>query len=949
MPSLVIVESPAKARTISRFLGDDYVVEASIGAIRDLEPKGLAVDVDDGFKPTYVVPAEKKDVVRRLKAALKDADNVYLATDEDREGEAIAWHLAEVLKPRVPMRRMVFHEITRQAIEHAVDESRDIDSGLVDAQEARRIVDRLFGYPVSEVLWRKVATGLSAGRVQSPSVRLVVERERERMAFVAAGYWDLLAAFPAAPAFQATLVGLDDHRVATGKDFDSQGRVTRDDVVVVDEAGARALVTALDGSTFTVSSVDEKPYRSSPKPPFITSTLQQEGGRKLGMSSAQVMRTAQSLYERGYITYMRTDSVTLSQEALTAARTQVRELYGDRFVPDAPRTYRGKVKNAQEAHEAIRPAGERWRTPDQLATELRGPDLRIYDLIWKRTLASQMADAVGKTVSVRIEAAVAAAPAVDGGVADTATTHWAASGRTITFPGYLRVYVEGSDDPDADLDDRERVLPDLTVGQALPDPAIDPVGHTTQPPARYTEASLVKRLEELGIGRPSTYASIMQTIQNRGYVWKKGQALVPSWSAFAVVQLLENHFAAEVDYSFTARMENDLDEIATGSRDRVPFLESFWFGSGDGLAHRTGGGAGGDGAPAGNGNGHGGNGSGNGAAPDDGGTTGLTALIELAMANADPAVVNAIPLGKDTDGTEIFVRNGRYGPYLKREDETASVPEGLAPDELTIAKALELLAAPKGDEPIGTDPASGLPVYAKSGRFGPYVQLGDAETLPAGEKPKMESLFKDMSLTELTLDEALRLLSLPRTVGTDPATGDEILALNGRYGPYLKKGSDTRSLGSEPELFTVSVDDALRAFAEPKRRGRQAAAPPLRTLGDDPVSGKPMVVKNGRFGPYVTDGETNASLREREGDTVEGLTDERAAELLQIRRDAGPAKKRGAKKAAAKKKSTAKKATASKKATANKATAGKKATAAKKATPKKAAGAKKSAAKKSAE
>jgi DNA topoisomerase I len=931
MPSLVIVESPAKARTISRFLGDDYIVEASIGSIRDLEPKGLAVDVDDDFRPTYVVPDKSKDVVRRLKAALKDADELYLATDEDREGEAIAWHLAEVLKPRVPTRRMVFHEITRHAIEQAVDESRDIDSGLVDAQEARRIVDRLFGYPVSEVLWRKISTGLSAGRVQSPAVRLVVERERERMAFVPAGYWDLLAAFPADPAFQATLVGLDDARVATGKDFDSQGRVRRDDVVVVDESGARALVTALDGATFTVSTVDEKPYRSSPKPPFITSTLQQEGGRKLGLSSAQVMRSAQSLYERGYITYMRTDSVTLSQEALTAARTQVRELYGDRYLPDGPRTYRGKVKNAQEAHEAIRPAGERWRTPDQLATELRGPDLRLYDLIWKRTLASQMTDAAGKTVSVRIEAPVASAPAADLAVAGTTTTHWAASGRTITFPGYLRVYVEGSDDPDADLDDRERVLPDLTVGQQLPEPAIDPVGHTTQPPARYTEASLVKRLEELGIGRPSTYASIMQTIQARGYVWKKGQALVPSWSAFAVVQLLESHFAAEVDYSFTARMENDLDEIATGSRARVPFLEAFWFGSGNGLSERV------EGAGAGAASG---NGNGNGASRDDGAITGLTSLIEAAMANADPAVVNAIPLGKDADGTEIFVRNGRYGPYVRREDETASVPEGLAPDELTIERALELLAAPKGDVPIGTDPASGLPVFAKSGRFGPYVQLGDTETLPAGEKPKMESLFKDMSVSELTLDEALQLLSLPRTVGTDPATGEEILALNGRYGPYLKKGSDTRSLASEPELFTVSVDDALQAFAEPKRRGRQAAAPPLRTLGEDPVSGKPMVVKSGRFGPYVTDGETNASLREREGDTVEGLTDERAAELLQIRRDAGPAKKRGAKKAAAKKKAPAKKAGAAKKAggAAKKAAGAAKKPAAKKAASKKAAG-----------
>ncbi len=677
--SLVIVESPAKARTIARFLGHDFVVEASIGSIRDLEPKGLAVAIDDDFKPTYVVPPSKKDVVKRLRAALKGADQLFLATDEDREGEAIAWHLSEVLKPSVPMRRMVFHEITRQAIDTAVETSRAIDAGLVDAQEARRIVDRLFGYPVSEVLWRKVSTGLSAGRVQSPSVRLVVERERERMAFMAAGYWDLHAAFPTDPAFGATLVGLDGNRVAAGKDFDSQGRVDRDDVVVVDETAARALVAALDGSTFTVSSVDEKPYRSSPKAPFITSTLQQEGGRKLRMTAGQVMRTAQGLYERGYITYMRTDSVTLSDEALTAARTQVRELYGERFLPDAARQFRGKVKNAQEAHEAIRPAGERWRTPDQLDGELRGADLRLYDLIWKRTLASQMADAVGMTVSVRIEAPLSRGLPGDGrsdgslvDAAATATTEWAASGRTITFPGYLRVYVEGSDDPEADLDDRERVLPGLVAGQRLPDPALEPVGHTTQPPARYTEASLVKKLEELGIGRPSTYASIMQTIQDRGYVWKKGQALVPSWSAFAVVNLLESHFSAEVDYSFTARMENDLDEIATGQRARVPFLQAFWFGNG---------------------------------------TPGLTGLIDGAMANADPAVVNAIPLGRDDEGTEVVVRNGKFGPYVKRGDDTASVPADLAPDELTMARALELLTAPKGDEPIGTHPESGLPIF----------------------------------------------------------------------------------------------------------------------------------------------------------------------------------------------------------------------------------------------
>jgi len=894
--SLVIVESPAKARTIARFLGDDFVVEASIGAVRDLEPKGLAVDIDDGFKPTYVVPPAKRDVVKRLRAALKQADQLYLATDEDREGEAIAWHLVEVLKPSVPMRRMVFHEITRQAIEQAVDESRDIHAGLVDAQEARRIVDRLYGYPVSEVLWRKIATGLSAGRVQSPAVRLVVERERERMAFVAAGYWDLVAAFPSAPAFSATLVALDGSRVATGKDFDTHGRPARDDVVVVDETGARALVDALDSATYTVTSVDERPYRSSPKAPFITSTLQQEGGRKLGMTSGQVMRTAQGLYERGYITYMRTDSVTLSDEAVAAARRQVTELYGGDYVNQSARRYRSTVKNAQEAHEAIRPAGDRWRTPDQLDGELRGADLRLYDLIWKRTLASQMADAVGKTMSVRIAAPLASALAGLGGVT---TTEWAASGRTITFPGYLRVYVEGSDDPEADLDDRERLLPDLSVDQVLPDPAVDPVGHTTQPPARYTEASLVKRLEDLGIGRPSTWASIMQTIQDRGYVWKRGQALVPSWSAFAVVQLMEGHFAGEVDYAFTARMEDQLDEIATGSRERVPFLSAFWFGNG---------------------------------------SEGLTTLIDLAMANADPAQVNAIPLGKDDDGDAVVVRNGRYGPYVKRGEDTASVPPDLPPDELTVARALELLAAPKGDEPIGSDPDSGLPVYVKTGRYGPYVQLGDADTLPEGTRPKMASLFKDMSPSSLALEDALRLLSLPRTVGADPASGEEIVALNGRYGPYLKKGEDTRSLASEAELFTVTVDAAVALFAEPKRRGRAAASAPLRELGPDPVSGKPMVVKDGRYGPYVTDGETNASLRSRDGDTVEGLTVERAADLLQARRDAGPAKRGGRKKAAAKK-TTAKKA-AAKKAAAKK-------TAAKKTAAKKAGGAKKAAAKKS--
>jgi DNA topoisomerase-1 len=720
-------------------------------------------------------------------------------------------------------------------------------------------------------------------------------------------YWGVQAKFPTEPGFTANLVRLGQARVATGKDFDSRGVLERADVVALDEAGANALVEAARPAPFAVTTVDEKPYRSSPKPPFITSTLQQEGGRKLSMTAREVMRTAQGLYERGYITYMRTDSTTLSEEAIAAARRQVAQLYGDSYLPPAPRTYSKKVKNAQEAHEAIRPAGDSWRTPDQLGGELRGADLRLYELIWKRTLASQMADARGMTVSVRIEAPVAVAPlqgtalagapavGVDG--SGTVTTEWSASGRTITFPGYLRVYVEGSDDPEADLDDRERVLPTLAEGDRLPGPGLDAAGHATQPPARYTEASLVRRLEELGIGRPSTYASIMQTIQDRGYVWRKGQALVPSWTAFAVINLLEGHFSAEVAYSFTAQMEDELDQIAVGARERSPFLRAFWFG-------------------------------------EEPGTVGLSKLIELALENADPAAVNAIPLGKDAEGNEVVVRNGKYGPYVKRGDDTASVPQDLAPDELDVDKALELLAAPKGDTPIGESP-DGLPVYVKTGRFGPYVQLGDADTLPPDEKPKMASIFKTMSPSSVTVEDALRLLSLPRVVGEDPESGEPIEALNGRYGPYLRKAKETRNLATEEDIFTVDLDTALALFAQPKLRGRAAAAPPLRELGADPVSGKPMVIKSGRYGPYVTDGETNASLRERDGDTVEELTDERAAELLQARREAGPKKKAGARKAPAKK-ATAKKA------------AVKKAAGAKKAAPKKVAAKKTAAAKKAA-
>jgi DNA topoisomerase-1 len=878
----VIVESPAKARTIAGFLGPDFVVKASMGHVRDLPAKGLNVDTENGFKVDYEVHASKKNVIKELRDALRDADELYLATDEDREGEAISWHLLEVLKPRVPVKRMVFHEITQVAIEQAAANWRDVDYGLVDAQESRRIVDRLFGYPVSEVCWRKIRTGLSAGRVQSPSVRLVVQRERERMAFVAAAYWDLAAAFPTEPAFTAGLASIDGTKVAEGKDFDSSGQRKREDVVVLDEAAARGLAARVADSPFTVSRVDTRPYTSKPKPPFITSTLQQVGGSRLRMSAQQVMRVAQGLYERGYITYMRTDSTTLSDTALRAARASIEELFGPEYLTDAPRSYAKKAKNAQEAHEAIRPSGDAWRSPAQLRGELGGDDLRLYELIWQRTMASQMPDARGSTVTAHItavfvddEAASDGAPAEErpnaASVAGERQTEWTASGRTITFPGHLAVYGFGGSDAESD-DDATSKLPELVEGLVLPAPVIDALGHATQPPARYTEATLVRALEEKGIGRPSTYASIMTTIQDRGYVWKKGQALVPTPDAFAVVNLLERHFADLVDYDFTARMEDDLDEIAGGRQQREPWLGKFWFGNG---------------------------------------TPGVKTLCAQALEQADPASINAIPIGVDENGEPIVVRNGKYGPYVKRGDDTASLPEDLALDELTIDRAVELLNAPKGDEPIGTDPATSLPVYAKNGRFGPYVQLGDADTLPDKQKPKMASLFASMSLASLTLDEALKLLSLPRLVGVDD-DGAEIEALNGRYGPYVKKGDETRSLESEEQLFTVTLEDAKALLAQPKQYGRRAAAaPPLRELGNDPVSGQPIVVKDGRFGPYATDGETNASLRK--GDTVEGITIERAAELLQIRRETAPTKpRRAAKKKAAPKKAATKKAAAKK-------------------------------------
>ncbi len=737
---------------------------------------------------------------------------------------------------------MVFHEITRAAIERAVSEWRDLDRRLVDAQEARRILDRLYGYEVSPVLWKKVMPKLSAGRVQSVATRIVVERERARMRFRAASYWDLEGTFAKGDdAFTAGLVAVDGKRLATGKDFDEQG-APKGDVVVLDEAAARSLAERLHGADVAVRSVDEKPYRSSPKAPFMTSTLQQEAGRKLRFSSQRTMSVAQRLYENGYITYMRTDSTTLSETALTAARAQATQLYGPDYVPDAPRRYEKKVKNAQEAHEAIRPAGEAFRTPEQVAREVGVDEARLYELIWKRTVASQMKDAVGQRVQVRLGGRSSAGEDAE----------FAASGQVITFPGYMRAYVEGSDDPEAELEDREVRLPALAAGDPLDLAGLEAKGHATQPPPRYTEASLVKALEDMGVGRPSTYASIIGTVQDRGYVWKKGSALVPSFTAFAVVGLLERHFPRLVDYAFTAHMEEELDEIAAGQEEAVPWLTSFYFGNG---------------------------------------SPGLKQLVSEHLGEIDAREVNSIPIGSGSDGTVIVVRVGRYGPYIQRGEDRAPVPDDLAPDELTVEKAEELLAAPSGDRVLGEDPATGLPVVAKAGRYGPYVQLGEVEA-GSKAKPPTASLFETMSLETVTLEDALRLLTLPRVVGVDPSDGQEITAQNGRYGPYIKKGTDSRSIASEDQLFTITLDEALAIFAQPKQRGRgaAAAAPPLKELGDDPVSGKPIVLKEGRFGPYVTDGETNASLRK--GDSPEEITPERAAELLADRRAAGPPKKK---------------------------------------------------------
>jgi DNA topoisomerase-1 len=923
---LVIVESPAKARKIASYLGANYVVESSRGHIRDL-PRGaadvpakykgeswarLGVNVDNAFEPLYVVTPEKKSTVSELKDALAGVDELLLATDGDREGEAIAWHLLETLKPKVPVSRMVFHEITEPAILAAAANPRELDHDLVDAQETRRILDRLYGYEVSPVLWKKVMPKLSAGRVQSVATRIIVQRERERMAFVSAGYWDIAAQFATQEGgaktdageprtFGAKLVAVDGTKVATGRDFGPDGQL-KGNATALDEASARRLAESLDGRPFAVESVESKPYTRRPYAPFMTSTLQQEAGRKLRFSSERTMRSAQRLYENGYITYMRTDSTTLSDTAISAARTQARELYGDAYVADKPRQYTRKVKNAQEAHEAIRPAGETFRTPGQLGGEIDGDDFRLYELIWQRTVASQMADARGTTVSVRVRGTAATGEEVT----------FATSGRTITFAGFLKAYVETVDDQTGgEADDAESRLPQLAEGQGLTADELNPEGHATNPPARYTEPSLIKALEDLGIGRPSTYTSIIKTVQDRGYVWKKGSALVPSWVAFAVVGLLERHFGRLVDYNFTAAMEDELDSIAAGDQHRTDWLSGFYFGlvDGPGGADGSGDGSGANASgpngsgPNGSGpNGSGGNGSSrNGHAGSEGSVSrsgGLKKLVGVNLEEIDAREINAIPLFSDSEGREVVVRVGRYGPYLERmvkgedgaeKSQRANLSDELPPDELTAEIAEQLFSVPQEGRTLGTDPVTGHEIVAKEGRYGPYVTelLPEApEGTPKAKlpKPRTGSLFKTMQLDSVTLDDALKLLSLPRVVGSDPESGDEITAQNGRYGPYLKKGTDSRSLTDEEQLFTVELDEALKIYAQPKQRGRgrASAAPPLRELGTDPASGKPMVIKDGRFGPYVTEGETNASLRK--GDSVESISDERAAELLAERR-----------------------------------------------------------------
>ena len=973
---LVIVESPNKVRSIAGYLGPDFDVEASVGHIRDLpQPSELpaamkkgpygkfAVDVEDDFTPYYVVNPDKKKTVAQLKKALKDADELYLATDDDREGEAIAWHLQQVLKPKVPVRRMVFTEITREAVTRALDNTRDLDIHLVDAQETRRILDRLVGYEVSPVLWRKVRAGLSAGRVQSVATRLVVERERERMAFRSASYWGVEATFSTVlspvdvsarqnASFTARLATLDGRRVATGRDFNDDGELRpaalKASAVHLHQVGATAVAEAIGRGEPRVASVEDKPYKRRPAAPFTTSTLQQEASRKLRMNPRETMRVAQGLYENGFITYMRTDSTVLSGQAVAAARSQVAELYGAEYVPERLRVYASKSKGAQEAHEAIRPAGDHFRTPAQVSAELTGAQFRLYELIWKRTVASQMADAVGSTATVTVEVPLtpAAGESRDSGPTFS-TAGLTASGTVITFRGFLAAYEEGrdaeryqEDSGAATKDSKDVRLPAMITGQELAALAAEASGHETTPPPRYTEASLVKALEEREIGRPSTYAATMSTISDRGYVDHRGQALVPTWLAFAVTRLLEENFTELVDYDFTASMERDLDRIAAGEEDRVAWLRRFYNGQGGAVAQAVA--SGGLDATA---------------AAAALRAQGLKGLVD-SLGEIDARAVNSIEIGEG-----ITLRVGRYGPYLEdAEGRRANVPADLAPDELTVDKAHELFARAADDgRELGVDPVSGHVIIAKDGRYGPYVTevLPDPEETAAAEasdsastaaqagetatktaktakstktkkaakpKPRTASLLRSMDLSTVTLEQALDLLSLPRVVGQDPESGADITAQNGRYGPYLKKGTDSRSLETEEQIFTVTLEQALEIFAQPKRRRGQAAARgPLRELGQDPATDKPVVIKDGRFGPYITDGQTNVTVPR--GDDPATITSERAFELLADKRAKGPAKKRTTRKTTAKK-TTAKKTTTKKaatKTTTSKAAASKKA------------------------
>lgn len=861
--SLVIVESPAKAKTISKFLGKDYLVEASIGHVRDL-PQGakeipaeykdqdwayLGVNVNEKFDPVYIIPTDKKQQVTKLKKLLKESDELYLATDEDREGEAISWHLQEILKPKVPVHRLVFHEITEDAIKGALENPRTIDDGLVRAQETRRILDRLYGYEVSPLLWRKIKPKLSAGRVQSVAVRLIVQRERERMAFHSATYWDLVASFEAdGQVFQATLVEADGKRVPSSRDFDaSTGKVNKDNLLLLDEAGAGELLERIRNADFSVGNLENKPYTTKPAAPFTTSTLQQEANRKLGFTARRTMQVAQYLYENGYITYMRTDSTNLSQVAIDASRKLVESEYGKEFLPEKPRTYASKVKNAQEAHEAIRPAGNEFRKPESLKNEMNAEQFKLFDLIWKRTIACQMEDARGHRISINI----------NGGNAV-----FYVSGKTIDFPGFLRAYVEGSDDPQAELADRETLLPTVSIGQAVDAKDFDPKSHTTQPPARFSEASLTRTLEEMGIGRPSTYASIIDTILARKYVFKKGNALVPTWTSFAVVGLLEAHLAKLIDFDFTAKMEDDLDSISRGEADAADYLSKFYFGVDN---------------------------------------HGLKQVIEERIKDVDARSVNSIPLGAPEEGEhkeEVFVRVGRYGPYVEQGERRGSIQDELPPDEIDLAKALEILEqSEKGEEPMGTHPETGKPIYLKNGRFGPYVQMGSTDD---EEKPKNASLLKGMSVGDVNLETAIKLLSLPREVGLHPTDQKPIVAYNGRYGPYIKWNDETRSLPADISPIDVDLNKSVELLAQPKAGGRRGAPKePLKTLDKSPVTEEVIKIMDGRYGPYVTDGETNASLPK--GASPDEVTMEVALQLLAERAAKGGTKKKKAKKKTTKK------------------------------------------------